>query len=135
MAVISKSYLSVLPSLTDCLLSAVFADVGECGILPGDEALDGLLPGDILNLTAGEVEVSRELEALRLGELGNHHLPDTAPRLDGGLFEADFIEETALEGLVEVAGESRSWPRRSRCPGYGLQSYRGGYRSNPDLRC
>ena len=89
--------------VVELLCAAVALNLLEGGELAGEDVVDGALAGDVLNLSAREVEVGGQLTGIVGAEVLQHGAPYLALHLGGGLVELNLEEESTLEGTVEVA--------------------------------
>ena len=83
-------------------LAAVGLQFFERDLRAGEDAVDDMLAGDIFNLSAAEVIGLRQLRGIFGWEFGQHGLPDVFHGLGAGAVELNLVEETALEGSVEI---------------------------------
>ena len=71
------------------------------------DGADRELPGDVFHLAATEVVSRCEVSALGRGEGGEHRVPDLFTDGCIGTVEADLVQESALEGRVQVPRQVR----------------------------
>ena len=69
------------------------------------DAIDGVVAGDILDLSTAEVVLGGQGADIGIAQRGEHLVPDAHAGLQRGLVELDLVEETTLEGLVHVLRE------------------------------
>lgn len=80
----------------DILSFAIGLDIIEPFVtIAVEDAVDGVFPRDVLDLSSTELVVFCERHRLGVAEFGNHLVPDVLACLDGGFVEPDLVEESA----------------------------------------
>ena len=64
------------------------------------DAVDGVVTGDVLYLAAVEVVLCCKRLGIHLAQVGNHRAPDLYAGFDGRFLELNLVEEATLEGFV-----------------------------------
>lgn len=90
---------------TDFLLTTVFDEVLDSGLVPGEDALYRLLSGDILNLSAAKLELIGQISRIGVRDIGHHRLPNLAFDFERWLIKAYFVEESPFKGLIQILGQ------------------------------
>ena len=70
--------------------------------LPMKDVVDGIMTGDILNLTTAEVVLRGQGVDIQFAEVSYHRAPDAGTSLFRWLIELDLIQKSTLEGLVLI---------------------------------
>ena len=65
--------------------AVVFQDGKHLGIIAVEDAVDGVLADDVLNLASAEVKMLGQGGGITFGQLGNHLLPSHGNQHDWGL--------------------------------------------------
>lgn len=102
----SESDLLDAPGALEGFGAAIFRQyVVVKGFVAGEDGVHGFHPGDILDLAAAEIEFRGEPCGDIVREAGDQGFPDLGSYGGFRSLEVDFVEETPLEGLVDVVGK------------------------------